>query len=66
MGAVVIMPGDGKDFLDLPKKKLEYLVKGIIWRDAHFSGQSFLEIARANNCSRSFVRQLIGKSFKIA
>jgi len=66
MGAIVIMHGDGKDFLDLPKKKLEYMVKGIIWRDAHFSGQSFLAIAKANNCSRSFVRQLIGKSFKIA
>lgn len=36
MGAVVIRPGDGKDFLDLPKKRLEYMVKGILWRDAHF------------------------------
>jgi site-specific DNA recombinase len=66
MGAVVIRPGDGKDFLDLPKKKLEYLVKGTIWRDAHFSGKPFIEIARENNCSRSFVIQLIEESFKIA
>ena len=64
MGAVVIQPGDGKDFLDLPKKRLEYLAKGIIWRDAHFSGKSFIKIARENNCSRTFVQQIIQKSFK--
>jgi hypothetical protein len=66
MGAVVIRPGDGSDFLDLPKIKLEYLAKGILWRDEHFNGKSFLEIAQANNCSRTFVRYLIAQSFKIA
>jgi hypothetical protein len=65
MVAVVIRPADGKDFLDMPKRKLEYLVRGIIWRDEHFSGKLFLEIAQAH-CSRSFVKQLIQQSFRIA
>ena len=62
-GAVVIRQGDGTDALDLPKSKLESLVKGTIWRDEHFAGKSFIEIAKNNNCSRAFVIQLIDKSF---
>jgi len=65
-GAVVIRPGEGKDVLDLPKSKLEDLVKGIIWRDAHFNGKSFIEIANENDCSRSLVLQLVRQSFEIA
>jgi site-specific DNA recombinase len=61
-GAVVIRSGEGKDPLDLPKASLEALVKGIIWRDEHFRGRSFAEIAKENNCSRSYVMRLIDKS----
>ena len=62
----MIRSGDGKDPLDLPKNRLESLVKGIIWRDEHFGGKSFNEIAMENDCSRSFVLQTIQKSFEIA
>lgn len=62
-GAVVIRGGEGKDPLDLPKVSLEALVKGIIWRDEHFRGRSFAEIAEENNCSRSYVMRLVDRSF---
>jgi DNA invertase Pin-like site-specific DNA recombinase len=65
-GTVMIRSGDGKDLFDLPKNRLESLVKGIIWRDEHFRGKPFIEIARENNCSRSFVIQLVQKSLEIA
>lgn len=64
-GTVVIRPGNGTDPLDLPKSRLESLVKGTIWRDAHFAGKSFVEIAREHQCSRSYVIQLIDKSLDI-
>ena len=64
--AVMIQSGDGKDPLDLSRNRLESLVKGIVWRDAHFGSKSFIEIAQENNCSRSYVLQTIQKSFEIA
>ena len=62
-GAVVIQTGDAKDLLD---RKLEPLVKGTIWRDEHFKGKPFSEIARENGCSRSFVVRLVHQSLEIA
>ena len=62
-GAVVIQTGSEKDLLD---RKLEPLVKGIIWRDEHFRGKPFIEIARENNCSRSFVVRLVHQSLEIS
>jgi len=64
-GTVVVRPGNGADPLDLPKSRLETLVKGTIWRDAHFAGKSFVEIAREHQCSRSYVIQLIDQSLHI-
>lgn len=64
-GAVTMLSGDGSDLLDMPKSRLESLVRGIIWRDEHFKGKRFCEIAKENNCSRSFVIQLIEKSFRL-
>lgn len=64
-GTVVVRPGNGTDPLDLPKSRLESLVKGTIWRDAHFAGKSFVEIAREHQCSRSYVIQLIDQSLHI-
>lgn len=64
-GTVVIRPGNGTDPLDLPKSKLEALVKGTIWRDEHFAGKSFKQIAHEHQCSRSYVIQLIDKSLDI-
>ncbi len=65
-GAVMIRPGDGKDPLDLPKAKLEALVKGVIWRGEHFAGKSFQEIATENGCSNAQVGKLIQQSLEIA
>lgn len=62
-GAVVIQTGDKNDPLDLPKSKLEMLVKGIVWRDEHFRGRTFAEIAKENNCSRSYVMRVVDYSF---
>jgi len=62
-GAVVLRLGDGKDPLDLPNNKLEALVKGVIWREEHFKGKSFRQIAKADNVNESYVRQLINRSF---
>lgn len=62
-GAVMIQRGDKNDPLDLPKNKLEMLVKGIIWREEHFRGRPFAEIAKENNCSRSYVMRVVDYSF---
>ena len=55
-GSIMISAGDGKDLLDLPKNKLESLVKGIIWSDAHFkaNASSFLskDIKQRPYCTR--------------
>lgn len=64
-GTVVVRLGNGSGPLDLPKSKLESLVKGTIWRDEHFAGKSFVEIAREHQCSRSYVIQLIDQSLHI-
>ncbi len=65
-GAVMIRPGDMRDPLDLPKANLEALVKGIVWRDEHFAGKSFLEIATKNGCSPAQVGKLINRSLEVA
>jgi site-specific DNA recombinase len=62
-GAVMIQTGDKNDPLDLPKSKLEMLVRGIIWRDEHFRGRTFAEIAEENQCSRTYVIRVVNYSF---
>ena len=62
-GAVMIQTGDRDDPLDLPRSKLEMLAKGTIWRDEHFRGRTFAQIAKDNNCSRSYVMRLVDYSF---
>ena len=64
-GAIMIRSGDGKDSLDLPKARLEALVKGIIWRDEHFAGKAFQKIAAEYNCSKAQVGKLIQQSLEI-
>ncbi len=64
-GTIVLGLGNGADPLDLPKSKLEALVKSTIWRDAHFAGKSFIQIAQEHQCSRSYVMQLIDQSMDI-
>lgn len=64
-GAVVIQQGDGKDPLDLPKNKLEALVKGVIWRDEYFRGRSFREIAKVEQVDESYIRKIVSYSFQL-
>jgi len=62
--AVIIRHGSGKELLDMPKDKLKSLVRGIIWRDAHFSGKTLREIAKAEKIDESYVRKLVERSLR--
>jgi site-specific DNA recombinase len=62
--AVIIRAGEGKSLLDLPKDKLKSLVRGIIWRDAHFAGKTLRDIARAESIDESYVRKLVERSLR--
>ena len=50
--------------MDMPKDKLRSLVRGIIWRDAHFGGKTLREIARAENVDESYVHKLVERSLR--
>jgi len=43
--------------------KINMATLTIIWRDEHFKGKSFRDIAKDNNCSRAYVLRLVGESF---
>ena len=68
-GAVILKvqknPGV-KDPLDLPQHELRNLIRGIVWRQQHFEGMTFLEIATRENCSETLVGNLIHRSLEIA
>ena len=54
-----------RDPLDLPVPQLKALVKGIIWRDEHFSGTSMRDIAKREDTDERHVRRLITNSLTI-
>lgn len=63
-GAIILKPeGAQKDGLDLPPVQLKNLVRGIVWRDRHFAGESIRDIARQENLSEAGVRKIIMGSF---
>lgn len=62
-GAVVLKPVTSEDPLDLPPYELKKLVQGIIWRDAHFDGESLRGIARREGCSDRYVGNCIMSAF---
>ncbi len=68
-GAVILeaqkKPG-GKDPLDLPQHELRNLIRGVVWRQQHFEGMTFAEIATRENCSQTLVGKLIHQSIEIA
>ncbi len=64
-GAIVIKPERQKDIFDLPPDKLKRLVRGVIWREDHFAGETLKEIALREGCSDNHVGQCILNSFKI-
>lgn len=65
-GAIVIEPDRqaSDQPLDLPPDELKKLVRGIIWRDQHFSGMTLKEISAEAGVSDSYIGQLILKSFE--
>jgi hypothetical protein len=63
-GAIVLKPDRTEsDLLDLPPIQLRNLIRGIIWRDEHFSGTSMKEIAEREGMSKSGVQKIVMGSF---
>lgn len=63
-GAVLIKPDTPERSLpDLPPVELRNLIRGVIWRDRHFEGESIRSIATQENLSESGVRKIIMGSF---
>lgn len=63
-GTIIIEPENTeKNLLDLPPTQLKNLVRGVIWRDEHFAGQSLVSIAERENLSEAGVRKIIMGSF---
>lgn len=53
------------DPLDLPPNELRDLVRGIVWRDEHFSGANIRQIAKREGHSEVFVGKLIHRTFEL-
>lgn len=63
-GAIIIKPDSDKSSIsDLPPAQLKNLIRGVVWRDEHFSGQSLIAIANRENVSEAGVRKIIMGSF---
>lgn len=61
-GALVIEPSKPdveKDPLDIPASACRNLVRGLIWRDEHFSGVTLKDIAKREGFSEGYVGQCI-------
>lgn len=52
-----------RDPFDRTPQELKNLVRGIIWRDRHFSGTTISQIAQEEHCSDAWVSSLIAQSF---
>lgn len=68
-GAIMIDGADEKLDRDDPFNRAEHeiqnWVKGVVWRDMHFSGKSLGAIAEAENVHPTYVSRLIDESFNI-
>ncbi|GEM_PF-1207841 len=63
-GAIILKADTAKQSLyDLPAVELRNLVRGVIWRDRHFAGESIRNIARQEGFSEAGVRKIIMGSF---
>lgn len=66
-GAIVIEPDNShaeKDPLDLSSGELRNLVRGMIWRDEHFSGMTLHDIAKRERFSEGYIGQCIFRTFE--
>lgn len=57
---------DTRDPFDRTPQELKNWVRGVIWRDQHFSGMTIRQIAQESGCSDSLVASLITKGFTAA
>lgn len=67
-GAIMIeadKSGADKDPLDLPSGELRNLVRGLIWRNEHFSGMTLRDIGKREGFSEGYVGQCIFKAFEL-
>ena len=63
-GTIILKPENPENNrLELPPTQLKNLVRGVIWRDEHFAGQSLVAIAKRENLSEAGVRKIIMGSF---
>lgn len=64
-GAIILKPknDDEHDPFDLPPQQLKNLIRGIIWRDEHFSGMAMSNIAKREKLSKAGIRKIIMGSF---
>lgn len=54
-----------KDLFDLPPQKLRNLIRGFVWRDAHFRGMTIRQIAERESFSDAFVGRMISATFDV-
>lgn len=63
-GAVIIKSkNSGKDILDIQPDQLARIVKGIVWRDEHFAGDTLRDIAKRHNHGENYINKCIQDSF---
>ncbi len=63
-GAVIVQTtSNDKDMLDIPSDQLARIVKGIVWRDEHFSGEALRDIAKCNSHGENYIHKCISESF---
>ncbi len=63
-GAIVINPKEraDKDPFDVPIDQLKRIVRGVLWRDEHFSGTSMKEIAQTTGFGQNYISRCIHDS----
>lgn len=65
-GVTIVRPDQGKkDIFDLPPQELRNLIRGFVWRDAHFNGDTLEQIAARESFSDAFVGRLIRRTFEV-
>lgn len=66
-GVTIIRPDHKKkDMFDLPPQELRNLIRGFVWRDDHFKGETLEQIGIREGFSDAFVGRLIRRTFEAA
>jgi site-specific DNA recombinase len=67
-GSIMIEADKGnayRDPLDLPSGEFRNLIRGLIWRDEHFSGMTLRDIASRERFSEGYVGRCIFRAFEV-